>query len=259
MFYNPAVLALSHDLFKVILLTALLNASACSQTSTVPPAPENTPKSTGPDLITCGEKPPFSSHAARGNLLISPDQKHRAYAEVEATALAPQRAAGFTGPLCVNNSRLFVAGDSGDFKLRFLQEPADVENGNSLRVLDWSADGRRLLAELAEWQYEQPGTTRSVLLYDSRYGTFQQPDLGHALTKTYGHECAFNFHVLGFGAQGAIVLEAQPLSPEEEEVLGTSSCAKKKTFFELDRATETMVSVPELPKLQHNAKMESMK
>jgi hypothetical protein len=253
------VRALFHELLRLVLLSALLSGSACSQTSTVPPAPENTPKAADPDLTTCGDKPPLTSRTVKGNLLVSPDEKHRAYAEVEATALYPQRPAGYPGPLCVNNSRLFVAADTGEFKLRFLQEPADVENGNSLRLLDWSADGRRLLAELAEWQYEQPGATRGVLIYDSRYGTFQQPDLGHALAKTYGRECSFNFRVLGFGAQGAIVLEAQPLSPEEEEISGMSSCAKKRTYFALDRATETMVSVPELPKLQRNAKVEAAK
>jgi hypothetical protein len=245
------------ELFKLLLLTAMLSTSACTQTQT--PAPQNTPKATDPDLVTCGEKPPLASRTARGNLLVAPDQKHRAYAEVEATALYPQRTPGYTGPLCVNNSRLFVAGDTGEFKLKFLQEPADTETGNSLRLLDWSADSRRLLAELAEWQYEQLGATRSVLIYDSRYLTFQQPDLGRALAKTYGHECSFNFRVMGFGEKGAIVLEGQPLSPEEEEVLGVSSCAKKRTFFELDRATENLVSVPEMPKLQHNGKMEATK
>jgi hypothetical protein len=239
------------------LLIALLSISACSQTSNSPPAPENTPKATAPELVTCGEKPPFTSHTVKSNVLVAPDQKHRAYAEVEATALQPQRPAGYTGPLCVNNSRLLIAADASDFKLRFLHEPADVENGNSLRLIDWSADSRRLLAELAEWQYEQPGSTRGVLIYDSRYGTFQQPELGHALAKAYGRECSLNFRVMGFGMQGAIVLEGEPLSPEEEEVSGVSSCAKKRTFFELDRATENMVSVPEMPKLQHNAKSEA--
>ncbi len=240
------------------LLMTVLSISACSQTSN-PPAPENTPKAAAPEVVTCGEKPPFTSHNVKSNVLVAPDQKHRAYAEVEATALQPQRPAGYTGPLCVNNSRLFIAADASDFKLRFLQEPADVENGNSLHLIDWSADSRRLLAELAEWQYEQPGATRGVLIYDSRYGTFQQPELAHALAKAYGHECSLNLRVMGFAMQGAIVVEGAPLSPEEEEVSGLSSCAKKRTFFELDRATENMVSVPEMPKLQRNAKSEAPK
>ena len=222
-------------------------------------APENTPKSTDSDLVTCGDHPPYTSRTIKNDILVAPDGKHKAYAEVEATALYPQRASGYSGPLCINNSRLFVSGDNGEFKLRFMQEPADVENGNSLRLIDWSADGRRLLAELAEWHYEQPGVVHSILLYDSRYGTFQQPELAHLLAKTYDHDCSLDFRVLGFGLQGKIVLEGNPLSPEEEEIQGQPSCTKKKTYFELDRATETLVSVPEMPKMQHNAKSEASK
>ena len=135
----------------------------------------------------------------------------------------------------MNNSRLFVAAETGEFKLKFLQEPADVENGNFLRLIDWSPDSRRLLAEVTEWQYEQPGSNSSVLLYDSRIGSFQQPDLQRSFAKTYGHDCSMNLRVLGFGAQGAIVLEGQPLTPgrrggfrhielrEEEHILRTGS------------------------------------
>jgi hypothetical protein len=236
-----------------VLLTGLAFAQAAS------PAAQNTPKSTDTDLVTCGERPPYASRTVKSEPMVAPDGKHKAYSEVEATALHPQRPAGYSGPLCVNNSRLFVTGDNGEFKTRFMQEPADVENGNSLRLIDWSSDGRRLLAELAEWQYEQPGVVHSVLLYDSRYGTFQQPEFPHLLAKTYDHECSLDFRVLGFGLRGKIVLEGNPLTPEEEEIQGLSSCVKKKTYFELDRATETLVSVQEMPKVQHNAKSEASK
>ncbi len=238
-------------------IIAAISVSVAGQSTAQAPAPENTPKWNDPALVTCGDKPPFSSHTLRGDTLVSPDGKRRAYAEVEATALYPQPPAGHAGPICVNNSRIFVAGDPPDYKIRFLQEPADVESGNSLRLVDWSSDSRRLLAELAEWQYDQPGVTHSVLIYDARNGTFQQPDLGRALAKTFGRECSVNFRVLGFTAKGTIALEAQPLSPEEEEVLGLLSCSRKKTSFEMDRATETLVSVPDVSKLQHNAKLEA--
>lgn len=254
-FYNPAVL---RDLCSqlALLLTIAVSVPVAGQTNAAAPALENTPKSSDPALVTCGDKPPYASRISRGDTFIAPDGKHRAYAEVEATALYPQPPAGYTGPICVNNSRIFVGGETGEYKIRFLQEPADVESGNSVRLVDWSSDGRRLLAEFAEWQYDQPGATHSVLVYDARNGTFQQPDLTRALGKAFGRECAFNFRVLGFGTKGTIALEAQPLSPEEEEVQGVLSCSPKKSYFEMDRATETLVGVPDLPKLQHSAKVE---
>lgn len=256
LFYNPAVL---RALPCRLLVASAICLCARAQTVTTSRTPTIAPNAQDPTLVTCGPHPPLTSRTVRGDTLVSPDGKHRAYAEVEAVALNPQRPPGYSGPLCVNNSRLYLAPDNGEFRVRFLQEPADVENGNSLRLLDWSADSRRLLAELAEWQYEQPVVTRSALLYDTRYGTFQQPDLAQALAKAYGHECLFDVRVLGFDAQGGIALEAQPLSPEEEEILGLPSCSKKKAYYAMDRATEALVSVPELPKLQHNAKVEPAK
>ncbi|HMK23174.1 MAG TPA: hypothetical protein VK466_12635 [Terriglobales bacterium] len=256
--YNRAVFG-HKKRFGCGLLVLALGSVAWAQKSEAVPAPQNTPTAADTMLVTCGDKPPLASHTMKGDVLVAPDGKHRAYAEVEAKALSVQRANGYTGPLCINNSRLLVSADTGAFELRFLQEPADVETGNSLRLVDWSSDSRRLLAELADWQYEQPGVAHSILIYDNRYGTFQQPDLTRALAKLYNRDCAFNFRVLGFAGPGTIALEAQPLTPEEEEIAGVSSCARKKTYFEMDRATENMLSLTEAPKLQHNAKVEAGK
>lgn len=218
--------------------------------------PQETPPSPDTSHVTCGDKPPLASRTVRSDILVSPDGKRRAYAEVEAHAVYPQRPANYSGPLCVNNSRLFLASEAPEFKIIFLQEPTDQENGNSLRPVDWSADSRRLLLELVEWQNESPGVVRSIVLYDSRNGTFQQPDLTHIFQKQFNLECSLDVHVLGFTAEGRIVFAAEPLSPEEEEVFGVASCARKKETYEMDRATETIVSIPGAPKIQHNAKIE---
>lgn len=207
--------------------------------------------------VTCGEKPPFASHQVRSEVLISPDGKHRAYAEVEAKALYPQRPPAYSGPLCVNNSRLYAAGDTSEYKVVFLQEPSDQETGNSLRLVDWSGDSRRLLLELAEWQYETPGIMRSIVIYDTKYGTFQQPDLASVFRKQFGIDCSLDIHVAGFTGEGRIVFETQPLTPEEEEVLSFPSCSRKKEIYEMDRSTEAIVAIPGQPKIQHNAKNES--
>jgi len=229
--------------------------------SLVPPVwSQNTPLAPPPaaDIahVTCGEKPPFSTRVLRSDVFVSPDGKHRAYTEVEARALYPQRPPGYSGSLCVNNSRLFIANEGQDFKIVFLQEPSDQETGNSLRPVDWSADSRRLLLELAEWQYETPAITRSILIYDSRNGTFQQPDLAQVFRKQFRIDCSLDIHVTGFTPEGKIVFETEPLSPEEEEVLSLPSCARKKEIYEMDRTTETIIALPNPPKLQRNAKIE---
>ena len=207
--------------------------------------------------VTCGEKPPFSTHVVRSEIFVSPDGKHRAYAEVEAKALYPQRPPGYSGPLCVNNSRLFAASEGSDFKIVFLQEPSDQETGNSLRPVDWSPDSRRLLLELAEWQYETPSIARSIVLYDSRNGTFQQPDMANVFRNQFRIDCSLDIHLLGFTGEARIVFETLPLTPEEEEVLSIPSCARKKEIYEMDRTTETTVAIPGQPKIQHYAKTEA--
>lgn len=249
LFYNPTV----PSTLASVGLVLIAAGSLLGQNN--PPAASS---SATPDTsyVTCGQKPPFATRIVRSDTFVSPDGKRRAYAEVEAKALYPQRPPGYSGPLCVNNSRLF-ASEGQDFKIVFLQEPSDQETGNSLRPVDWSADSRRLLLELAEWQYETPSISRSILLYDARNGTFQQPDMMHIFRKQFGIECSLNIHVLGFTGEGKIAFETQPLTPEEEEVLALPSCARKKETYEMDRSTETIIALPGPPKLQHNAKIES--
>jgi hypothetical protein len=204
--------------------------------------------------VTCGENP-GNWRMVRSDVFISPDNKHRAYCEVEARAIRPS-IVGYSRPLCVNNSRLSVGSDSSDFKVVFLQEPSDVEAGNSLRVVDWSADSRRLLFELAQWQYDSPGVSRTPVVYDVNYGVFQQPDLNHIFSRHFGLECSLNVHVVGFSPEAKVVIETQPLSPEEEEVQALPSCSHKKGAWLLSVASEALTTLSDTSKVQHYAKTE---
>ncbi len=205
--------------------------------------------------ITCGEKPAIS-RTVRGDVFISPDGKLRAYVEVEATAVHPQKSPGYTGPACVNSSRLFVAGQDNQFKLVFLQEPTDTEPGNSLRIVDWSQDSRELLLQLAQWQYDSPGVARSPVVYDTLWTYFQQPEMAQVFGKHFGMDCGADVHVLGFLPEGKIAIETKPLTPESEEVLGVQSCSKKKSQWQLTIGSETLAPLPQTAKIQHYAKTE---
>jgi len=228
-------------------------AAAWAAAQAAPASPQTATSSSDTSYVTCSDKPP-GPRTIRSDVMVSPDGKRKAYAEVEAKNFRGQGAPG--APSCVNNSRLLVSSDAGEYKIVFLQEATDAESGNSLRLVDWSADGRRLLVELAQWAYEGVGVARSPLVYDANYGLFRQPELLHVFNKQFGTECSLEVHVAGFSADGKVVIETQPLTPEEEEVLGLQTCSKKKAAWALNITNETLTPVADAAKLPHNAKNE---
>ena len=227
--------------------TALLHAQANSAAS------QDARSSTDTSFVTCGDKP-RASKTVRSDVLVSADGKRRAYVEVEARAIAAAKPG--SGPPCVNNSRLLVAGDSVDYRIVFLQEASDAETGNSLRVVDWSADGRRLLLELALWPEEGLGVTRSPLIYDATNGIFRQPDMLNIFRKHFGIECSLEVRVAGFAPDGKVVIDTQPLGPEDEEVLALPTCAKKKASWAVSIMNETIEPFADSTKLERHAKSE---
>lgn len=212
-------------------------------------------KSNDTSYVTCGDKAAIS-RTVTSDIYISPDGKRRAYTQVVAKAVAGQLNPERAFRMCANNSRLFVGADADSFDLVFLQEATDTETGDSLRIIDWSSDGHRLLLELAQWQYDSPGITRMPLVYQAELGVFQQPDLSRAFHKQFAIDCSLDVHVAGFSADGKIVIETAPLTPEEEEVLAIPSCARKKSQWVLSVSSESIVQLPESAKIVHNAKVE---
>ena len=205
--------------------------------------------------VNCGNKAAIS-RTVSSDVFASPDGKRRAYTRVAANSATGRMNAERSSRMCVNNSMLFVKSDTDSFDLVFLQEATDTENGNSLQIVDWSADSHRLLLELAQWQYDSPGITRSPLVYQAEVGLFQQPDLGRAFRKQFGMECSLDVHVAGYSGDGKIVIATEPLTPEEEEVLAVPSCSPKKAQWILSPSSESITQLPEGAKIAHNAKVE---
>jgi hypothetical protein len=234
-----------------LLFGALLGIPVVSAQNLPAPAA----KANDTSYVSCGEKA-ATSRTVSSDVFVSPDGKRRAYARVIANSvkgpLNPER----SSRMCVNNSMLLVQSSGDGFDLVFLQEATDTESGNSLQIVDWSADSRRLLLELAQWQYDSPGVTRSPLIYQAEAGLFQQPDLSRAFRKQFGIECSLDVHVAGFSADGKILIDTQPLTPEEEEVLAIPSCSPKKAQWVLSPSSESLATPPEGAKIVHNGRTE---
>jgi hypothetical protein len=212
-------------------------------------------KANDTSYVTCGDKAAIS-RTVSSDIFVSPDGKRRAYTRVVATAVSGQVNPERSFRMCVNNSSLFVSSNGDAFDFVFLQEASDIETGNSLHIIDWSADSRRLLLELAQWQYDSPGVTRSPVVYQAEPGVFQQPDLSRSFHKEFGIDCSLDVHVAGFSSEGKIVIDTGPMSPEDEEVLAIPSCSRKKSQWVLNASSESIAALPENAKIVHNAKIE---
>jgi hypothetical protein len=239
---------------SLLVLALAANLFAQTPAATKPSASGSTGLSSTA-MVSCLD-PPLGTKTVRSEGLVAPDGKSRAYVEVESRAVALDKTI-VNLPRCANTSRLWLREGSSSYRLIYLDSPLDLEAGNGLRLVDWSADGRRLLIERSRWQFESEDETRSVLLYDAHTGLFQEPDLDHIARKLFDANCALNTHVLGFAADGKILLEAHPLTPEEEEVQAVQSCVKKATRWKLAPASEKLEPVESTTPVQKYGKVQS--
>ncbi|HTQ59508.1 MAG TPA: hypothetical protein VMI32_04750 [Candidatus Solibacter sp.] len=166
--------------------------------------------------------------------IISSTAGSRAYAEVEATAFSPKYQETYTGPLCENISRLFLAGpEESEFKLAYSQAPPDIADGNSLKLIDWSPDGGYLLMERTIWKYESEGDYTDIVLFNVSSGAAIAPDLPKILEARFGKDCWSSNSVVGFTPEGNVVVAVSPLEDEYYNE-GATSCVKQRTLIALD-------------------------
>jgi hypothetical protein len=174
------------------------------------------------------------SHLFRSPIFSSQDGSERAYVEVEAIAFQPKDEATYTGDLCENTSRLFLAGP-GDKKFRVAySQSLDFSDGNSLNLVDWSPEGMRLLVERGQWAYESEGDYTDFILLDAKSGAVIQPDLDGFLAARFGRGCGSDNSILGFTPEGQVAVMIAPLSDPVAVMNGAKSCVERKTLLAID-------------------------
>jgi hypothetical protein len=170
-----------------------------------------------------------ATRSSRTRVINSP-KGFRAYAEVKATV--------FDGS-CENTTTLYVASEGGGtYKVAYTIAPS-TSNGNGIRLIGWSPNGDRLLAELNLWEYETDGGFSHVgLLYDASTGVVKEVHPDKALTRHFGPSCEFELSIESWRSDEQALIKVSK-SPETESYV-QHFCIKAPQKFAFDLQKETL-------------------
>jgi len=204
---------------------------------------------------------------------ITSSAGYRAYAEVKATAFRPKYQETYSGPLCENSIKLFLAkGGVSSFQILLdsslpkndciTVEGRDSCEVNGIQLVDWSRDGRFLLADLVLWVYESDAILMRVpIIYDVTKSEFMRPDVYHFFDEYYktsffkehsepsAPRCEFALRSEGFSPDGNIIVSAS--RPQDDPSFEQEFCLDKKQTFLFDLRTNKINRLPSNYKAQH--------
>ena len=204
---------------------------------------------------------------------ITSSAGYRAYAEVKATAFRPKYQETYSGPLCENSIKLFLAkGGVSSFQILLdsslpkndciTVEGRDSCEVNGIQLVDWSRDGRFLLADLVLWVYESDAILMRVpIIYDVTKSEFMRPDVYHFFDEYYktsffkqkpdpsARWCEFELRSEGFSPDGNIIVSAS--RPPDDPSFEQEFCLDKKQTFLFDLGTNKIKQLPSNYKAQH--------
>ncbi len=194
----------------------------------------------GTTRVTCrgaGMDGAFGSRLARGPMLVAPQGERAAWVEVEAQAIPVDSDEGS----CQNVSRLWVR-ESGASAIAFVQKPGwEGRNGNAIDLVDWSADGSRLLLELHTWTYPTDPVDPTLLVWDARTREVEQVEAGARVAERFGGACGFRARGRGFAADGSIVVAVEPRDD------AAAGCAGAPRLWKVSAAGDALAAETEFP------------
>jgi hypothetical protein len=191
--------------------------------------------------------------------IISSSAGYRAFAEVQATAFRPKYRETYSGPLCENTIKLFLA-KAGEASFQVLLDSSLPKNdcitvegedsceAKGIRLVDWSSDGRFLLADVVLWIYESDALVMRVpIVYDTTKNGFIRPDVYHFFDEYYKTDasranCEYELSTDGFSPDGGLILSVSrtPTTSHYDQVF----CVDKKQTFEFDLGANRIKLLP---------------
>jgi hypothetical protein len=147
-------------------------------------------------------------------------------------------------------------------------EARDSCEVKGIQLVDWSRDGRFLLADLVLWVYESDALLMRVpIIYDVTKSEFMRLDVYHFFDEYYKTDafkeksepsathCEFQLRTEGFSPEGNIILSASrpPDDPSYEQVF----CLDQRQTFLFVLATNKVELLPSNYKVQHYGTSES--
>lgn len=222
-------------------------------------------RSTDTAMLSCWKGSNGPNSRIGRSPVISSNANDRAYAEVRAIAFKPKYYETYAGSLCENSIKLFLTKRGAPNSEILLDsrlpknscvtvEGKDSCEVNGIKLVDWSRDGRFLLADLVLWVYESDsGFTRVPIVYDIRGKDFIRPDVYHFFDKYYRvdaskENCEFVLLTEGFSPEGNLIMAASrpPLNPSYDQVF----CFNGKQTLEFELETNKIRRLPANYKVQ---------
>ena len=149
-----------------------------------------------------------TARSARTPVLQSP-KGLRAYGEVQVVIHDDD---------CENTTTLHVSRAPGEeFKI-FYTKSSSESDGNGIRLVGWSPDGTKLLAEVTSWKYEtDSGFEYTPLIYDVSTNSAKEiPALEKSLLLYFGSNCEFEHSVRGWVTDQQIRVRISRTQESEE-------------------------------------------
>jgi hypothetical protein len=152
---------------------------------------------------------------------------------------------------CSNTTTLLIAANVGGKFFRIHPQLSQPSNGNGMSLVDWSPDGRLLLAEF--WQWEQSGTDvgpdKRILLFAAGKWSQSEIDLAQFMADQEGRNCQLEFKLLGFTPDGEVAMRTDLTTDYDvdetlEDVPPAKRCIEKHQTWAVGPHTQKPEPLP---------------